>query len=72
MRRAKFHIMALVLAAMMVLVVLTVFATPALAWSEDPGISIQITPPTGWTNRDANVAITVTDHAGNGFERVMV
>ena len=72
MRRAKFHVMALALAVVMVLVVLTVFATPALAWSEDPGISIQITPPTGWTNRDANVAITVTDCAGNGFERVMV
>ena len=72
MRRAKFHVKALALAVVMVLVVLTVFATPALAWSEDPSISIQITPPTGWTNRDANVAITVTDHAGNGFERVMV
>lgn len=72
MRRAKFHIMALALAVVMILAVLTVFATPALAWSEDTDIGIQIIPPTGWTNRDANIDIIVTDHAGKGFERVMV
>ena len=72
MRRAKFHIMALALAVVMILAVLTVFATPALAWSEDTDIGIQIIPPTGWTNRDANIDIIVTDHAGKGFERVLV
>ena len=72
MRKSKFHILAILLAAMMVLTVLTAFAAPALAWSGDTGISIQITPPTGWTNRDASVSITITDNAGKGFERVMV
>ena len=72
MRRAKFHIMALFLAAIMVLVVLTAFTAPALAWSDDTDISIQITPPTGWTNRDANIDIIITDHAEKGFQRVMV
>lgn len=72
MRRTKYHVAALLLTAMMVLAVLTAFAVPALAWSGENSISIQITPPTGWTNRDANVGITITDHAGDGFERVMV
>ena len=72
LRKSKFHILAILLATMMVLTVLTAFAAPALAWSGDTGISIQITPPTGWTNRDASVAFTITDNAGDGFERVMV
>ena len=72
MRRTKFHIAAILLATMMVLAVLTVFIMPASAFADDTGISIQITPPTGWTNRDANVAITITDHAGKGFLRTMV
>ena len=72
MRRTKFHIAAILLATVMVLTVLTVFVVPASAFADDTGISIQITPPTGWTNRDANVAIVITDHAGKGFMRTMV
>ena len=72
MRRTKFHILALLLTTMMVLAVAAVFAVPALALDAASGIAIQITPPTGWTNRDANVAITITDTSGGGFERAMV
>ncbi len=72
MRKTKFHILAILLATMMVLATLTIFVTPALAWGGDAGIGIQITPPTGWTNRDANITITITDNAGNGFEKAMV
>ena len=72
MRRAKFHILAILLTTMMVLAVAAVFAVPALALDAPSGITIQITPPTGWTNRDANVSIAITDTTGSGFERAMV
>jgi hypothetical protein len=65
MRRTKLHILAALLVAALLL---SAFAAPA----GDVGIGIQITPPTGWTNRDANVTITITDYAGNGFSRAMV
>ena len=69
MRRTKFHILAILLATMLML---TAFAIPTLAGDAASGIDIQITPPTGWTNRDANIAITITDTTGNGFARAMV
>ena len=69
MRKTKFHILAILLATMLML---TAFAAPALAGDTAFGTGIQITPPTGWTNRDANVTITITDTTGNGFVRAMV
>ena len=69
MRKTKFHIVAILLATMLML---TAFAAPALVGDTASGIDIQITPPTGWTNRDANVLITITDTTGNGFARAMV
>ena len=72
MRRTKFHILAILLTTVMVLAVVAVFAVPALALDAASGITIQITPPTGWTNRDANVTIAITDTTGSGFERAMV
>lgn len=67
MRRTKFHILAILLATMLML---NTCAAPALA--AGAGIGIQIDPPTGWTTRDANVDITINDYDGSGFERVMV
>ena len=69
MRKTKFHILAILLSTMLML---TAFAAPALAGDTAFGTGIQITPPTGWTNRDANVTITITDTTGNGFVRAMV
>ena len=65
MWRTKLRILATLLAAVLLL---SAFTAPA----GGADIGIQIAPPTGWTNRDANVTITITDHAGNGFSRATV
>lgn len=38
----------------------------------ESGVSIAITPPSGWATKEADVSVRVTDTAGNGFAKAEV